>query len=262
MEIRASAAAEHASSPSEIANVRSVGFTPVKGTRHLSLPEAEFDELGPVGDRRYCLVDVDRRRVLRTVQNPALLAVVARFHGEELETTLPDGRSVRAVPETSGETLTCDYWDRPVEAALTQGPHDALFSSWLGTSLRLAKVPRGDVVYGQPLTVVATASIRDLAAHVEHPDLLSEAARFRATCLVDTDTPFVEETWAGQQLSLGEVRVRIGEPIPRCAVIDLDPATGARGPRLLKRLAEYRSGNAEGEPFFGVYAQIVGGHKN
>lgn len=259
MEDRDSArAAKHSSSLTEALDVRSVGFTPIKGARHLSQSDADFDERGPVGDRRYCLVDVEKRQVLRTVQNPSLVAVVARLHDDHLETRLPDGRSVSAVPEVSGETLTCDYWGRPVEAELTDGPHDGLLSAWLGKSVRLARVPRGDVVFGDPVSIVATASIRDLGRKVDHPDLLAEAARFRATFLIDTEEPFVEETWAGREVSLGGVRVRIGETIPRCAVMDLDPVTGARGPRLLKSLAAYRGGNANGEPFFGTYAQVVG----
>lgn len=258
MEIRASPADAHADSPTGEVRVRSVGFTPIKGTRHLLQPDAEFDERGPVGDRRYCLVDSDRQQVLRTVQNPSLVAVYARLQGSELEVRLPDGRSVCAVPETSGEKLTCDYWGRPVEAALTRGSHSELLSSWLGKPVRLAKVPRGGVVYGGPITIVATASIRDLGTRISHHDLLAEAARFRATLLIDTDTPHIEETWRGRELSLGNgVCVRIGAPIPRCAVLDLDPVTGARGQRLLKSLAEYRGANFTGEPFFGVYAQIT-----
>lgn len=240
-------------------DVRSIGFTPIKGTRHQSQSGAEFDEHGPVGDRRYCLVDAEKRQVLRTVQNPSLVAVVASLHGAELEMRLPDGRSVSAVPEASGEWLTCDYWGRPVEAQLIQGPHDALLASWLGKPVRLARVPRGDVVFGGPITIVGTASIRDLGERLGHPSLLAEAARFRATVLVDTEVPYIEETWSGREMSLGVgMRVRIGEAIPRCAVMDLDPLTGARGPRVMKTLAEYRGGNDKGEPFFGVFAQIVG----
>lgn len=242
----------------ETLEVRSFGFTPIKGARHLSQSEADFDERGPVGDRRYCLVDVERRQVLKTVQNPSLVAVIARLDHDRLETRLPDGRFASAVPELSGETLTCDYWGRAVEAELTDGPHDELLSSWLGKPVRLAKVPRGDVVFGDPVTIVTTASIRDLGRRVGYPDLLAEAARFRATFLVDTAEPFVEETWAGREMSLGGVRVRVGDTIPRCAVMDLDPVTGARGPRLMKSLAEYRGGNAKGEPLFGIYAQVVG----
>ena len=246
--------------PDGVLDVRSIGFAPIKGTRHQSQPGAEFDEHGPVGDRRFCLVDAEKQQVLRTVQNPRLVTVVASLRGAELEIRLPDGRSVCAVPEASGERLSCDYWGRAVAAELTQGPHDALLSSWLGKPVRLAHVPRGDVVYGEPITIVNTASIRDLGERLGHPGLLAEAARVRATVLVDTTDPYLEETWSGREMSLGVgMRVRIGEAIPRCAVMDLDPLTGTRGPRLLKTLAEYRGGNDKGEPYFGVFAQVVGG---
>ncbi|WP_231444394.1 MOSC domain-containing protein [Brevibacterium zhoupengii] len=246
----------------EVLDVRSIGFTPIKGTRHQSQPAASFDEHGPVGDRRYCLVDTETRRVLRTVQNPTLVAVVAQFHGAQLEVTLPDRRSVCAVPEPSGEVLTCDYWGRPVAAELMQGPHDGLLSSWLGMPVRLAHVPRGDVVFGEPITIVTTASIRDLGERAGHPDLLAEAARFRATLLVETDVPFMEDTWNGREMTFGKTRIRVGGPIPRCAVMDLHPVTGARGSRLLKSLAAYRPRNDAGEPHFGIYGQVIGGPGN
>ncbi|NNV09876.1 hypothetical protein ETC03_27405, partial [Geobacillus sp. MMMUD3] len=113
----------------DVLDVRAVGFSPIKGTRHLVQPQARFDAAGPLGDRRFCLVDMRTRRVLRTVQNPSLLAVVARMQGEALETVLPDGTAVTAVPEPTGETLTCDYWGRAVDLTFTDGDHDELFST-------------------------------------------------------------------------------------------------------------------------------------
>lgn len=276
-----------------VLDARSVGFTPIKGTRHRGQPEARFDAAGPVGDRRFCLIDVGTRRVLRTVQNPRLLAVVAELHGTELEVTLPDGRSVSGVPGLSGETLTCDYWGRQVPLALTDGAHDSLLSAHLGRAVRLAEAPRGAIVFGRPLTIVTTASLAEVADRAEHPTLVFEAARFRATLLVHTEEPFVEETWAGREMVVNgvgreasmrdiytsvrggdtsvfgvetsardigtsaELRVRIGAPVPRCAVIDLDPATGERNARLLATLAATRATNRAGEPFFGVYAEVV-----
>jgi len=238
-------------------DVRSLGFTPVKGTRHLVQPGAAFDDAGPVDDRRYCLVDVERRRVLKTVENPSLLAVVARRRGEDLEIALPDGRTARAVPEPTRTTLTCSYWGRPTELALTEGPHAALLSSWLGRPVRLAEADRGAVVYGAAITIVATASLRDLGRRAGHPDLIAEASRFRATALVETETPYIEEGWQGRRMTLNGLAVRIGAPVPRCAVVDLHPATGQRDGRLLKTLAAYRRSNAAREPFFGVYAEVV-----
>lgn len=239
-------------------NVRALGFAPVKGTQHLIREDAVLDDHGPVGDRAYCLVDVERRTVLKTVQNPRLLAVRASLTGEVLELVLPDGRAVSAVPEDTGETVTCDYWKRSVDLALTDGPHAELLSQWLGRRVRLARAPRGGVVYGEPVSIVATASVAELADRVGRPGLLEEAARFRATCLIETDDPYIEETWAGRTMALGDRWVRIGAPIPRCAVMDLDPVTGERNARLLKALAGYRPKNEAGEPVFGVYAQVVG----
>ncbi|WP_209370210.1 MOSC domain-containing protein [Brevibacterium renqingii] len=250
------------SRPGESLDAVSVGFAPVKGTRHVRRPDAQFDAEGPVGDRRYCLVDVERRQVLKTVQHPSLLGVTAELRGQELAITLPDGRSVCAAPATGDEVLTCDYWKRTTDLSLTRGPHAALLSMWLGRPVRLARAPRGDIVFGAPVSIVTTASIGELADRVSRPELIDEAARFRATFVVDTDVPFAEEAWQGREVSLvgpdhGEVRVCIGAPIPRCAVIDLDPVTGERNARLLRALADYRPANEFGEPLFGVYAEIV-----
>ena len=217
--------------------VTAVGFTPVKGTRHASYDAVVLDEHGPVGDRAFCVVDVPRRRVLRTVQNPSLLAVGARWDGRVLDLVLPSGETASAAPAPSGERVTCDYWGREAALDLLEGPHAALVSSWLGIPVRLAAAPRGAVVYGAPVSVVSLASLRDLAGRLGRPDLVGEAARLRATVVVDTDEPYAEETWAGRTLRLGAATVRVNAPIPRCAVIDLDPATGVASASLLKALA-------------------------
>ena len=238
------------------------GFAAVKGTRHLAYDAVSLDADGAVGDRAYCLVDAEARRVLKTVQNPTLVAVTARVEGRLLEVVLPDGRSARAEPVPTGETLTCDYWGRSVPLALLDGPHATLFSDHLGRGVRLAAAPRGGVVFGDPVAVIATASLRDLAEHADQAGHTRgarlDSARFRATLLVETDEPYAEERWLGQDAEVGGVRLRFGLPIPRCAVIDLDPSTGVRDGRLLKTLASYRPLNGAGEPAFGVYARVLG----
>ena len=232
------------------------GFSPLKGTRHLALPEVRLDELGAVGDRSLCLVDVAAARVLRTVQHPQLTAVVARLDAGSrlLDVTLPDGRTASAVPTASGERLTCDYWGRPTEVELLDGPHGGLFSDHLGKPVALARAPRLGVVYGAGVSIIARASLEELGARV---DAEVDPARFRATLVVDAgDEPYAEEAWTGRELRVGETVLRIGEPIPRCAVIDIDPHTGERHGRLLRTLAGYRPLNDVGEPCFGVYAEV------
>lgn len=233
-------------------HVLAAGFSPVKGMRHLAHDRVELDDRGPVGDRQWCLVDVEARRVLRTVQHPSLLGVVARVDGTTLALSLPGGESVSGVPAGTGETLVCDYWGRSVPLALTDGPHSGLVSRHLGRDVRLAAAPRGGVVFAAPVSVVGTASLKALGDDVD-------PARFRATLVVETDEPWIEDTWLGTEVQVGDAVLRIGCPIPRCAVIDHHPATGVKDRRLLKTLVGTRPTNGAGEPMFGMYAEVVRG---
>ncbi|MCD4524069.1 MOSC domain-containing protein [Nocardioides sp. cx-173] len=237
--------------------VVSVGFAPVKGMRHTSYDQVVLDRHGPVGDRAFCLVDVERRTVLRTVTHRALLAVVAAWDGSVLDLELPDGRRASAPPVLTGEQVTCDYWGRSVTHELTDGPHAALLTSYLGKEVRLAASPRGGVVYGAPVSLLTTASLRELGERTGRSDLLDTAARFRMTMVVDAgDEPYAEDDWAGRELRVGEAVVRIRGPVGRCGVIDLDPTTGEKDGSLLKALSRYRPAT-DGEPWFGVDAEVV-----
>lgn len=230
--------------------VRRVGFSPVKGMRHLALDHVDLDELGAVGDRAFCLVDPVKQRVLRTVQHPELIGVVARTDDNGLALTLPGGEQARGPATPSGESITCDYWGRRVDLALTGGPHAALVSEWLGMDVRLARAPRGAVVFADPITVVTTASVAALGEQVQ-------SARFRATLVVEIDEPWIEDSWLGREVTVGDATIRIGGPIPRCAVIDHHPETGEKDARLLKELVRERPTNRAGEPMFGVYATVT-----
>jgi uncharacterized protein YcbX len=238
-------------------SVLSAGYAPLKGTAHRPYDVVELTAAGALGDRALCLVDVAARRVLRTVQHPRLLTVLARHDGAELEVTLPDGRAVAAPVRRTGESVTCEYWGRPVDLALLAGPHADALGTHLGRPVTLAAAPPAAVVFnGAGVTLVGTASLRDLGSRAGR-DLLAESARFRATLVVGTDEPYVEEAWRGEVLRVGNATLRIGVPVPRCAVIDHSPVTGEKDVRLLKALTSYRPRNRAGEPMFGVYAQVV-----
>ncbi|MFE6645879.1 MOSC domain-containing protein [Nocardioides sp. NPDC057772] len=236
------------------------GFAPIKGTRHLAYDQVVLDAQGAVGDRGFALVSVDpadpaRGRVLRTVQNPSLVAVRAQVVGDRLDVELPDGETASAEPVATGETITCDYWGREVELELVGGPHAELLSRWLDRPLRLARARRGDVVFAGSVSVVTTASLRDLAGRTGQDAL--DAARFRPNLVVESDEPYAEDTWVGREVRVGGATLRIGVPIPRCAVIDIHPETGERDVRVLKTLATHRPLNRAGEPAFGVFAEVV-----
>ncbi|MDR7310957.1 uncharacterized protein YcbX [Nocardioides luteus] len=236
------------------------GYAPIKGTRHLARDQVRFDAKGVVGDRGFALVSLDdgdpgHGRVVRTVQHPALVAVHAEQVGGRLDVVLPDGRSASAEPTVTGEHVVCDYWGREVDLELVGGPHADLFSEYLGRPVRLARAQRGEVIFAGSVSVVTTSSVRELARQTANDDL--DPARFRPNLVVETDEPFAEDDWLGQEFRVGEATLRIGGPIPRCAVIDARPETGERDVRLLKALVSSRPTNRAGEPMFGVFAEVV-----
>jgi uncharacterized protein YcbX len=239
--------------------VAAVGFAPVKGLRHTSYDEVVLDRHGAVGDRAFCLVDVAGRRVLKTVQNPSLVAVRAAWDGSRLALVLPSGEAASAAPQPTGEELVCDYWGRPATLSLLDGPHAALVSSYLGADVRLAAAPPGQVVYGAPVTLVSLASLRSLAAGLGRPGLADEPARFRPTMVVDDLDPWAEEDWVGRTVRVGAAVVRINALVPRCAVVDLDPATGVPDAPVLKALAGRPDPAPPGAPElpFGLDAFVV-----
>lgn len=261
-------------------NLVSAGFSAVKGLRHSARSQVRLDAWGLVGDRELCLVDPVKRRVLRTVQHPALLAVRVESTEQGLDFIFPDGTSYSDSLRASGEVLVCDYWGRVEPVELISGPLSEVFSYYLSYPVRLARARR-NLVFGRGLTLVGTASLEELGRRVGNARMVAEQARFRASFLVETDEPFIEESWCGREFRLADVShrapvyhlphapaggvlarddyvVRVGEAVPRCAVVDFNPVSGVKDARLLKELSGFRSRNASGEPFFGVFADYAG----
>lgn len=232
--------------------VARIGFTPVKGGWHRTHESVLLTETGPTGDRAFCLVDPARDRCLRTVENPTLLQTCASWDGRELSVQFPSG-TVIGEPTPTGEHREVEYWGRPAVAELVEGPWAAAYSAHLGREVVLAYAP-GEVIYGGSVTLVTNGSLDRLAAEVGAP---VDGARFRATFQLDGSDahPHVEDDWVGHRVRLGTAEVRIRGAVPRCAVIDLDPAAGVCDLSLLKALAGYR--RARGGVAFGVDADVT-----
>lgn len=49
-----------------------------------------------------------------------------------------------------------------------------------------------------------------------------------------------EETWVGSVLRIGEMRMRVDRRDSRCVIVNVDPATGERDPRVLRTIARER----------------------
>ena len=233
--------------------IERIGFAPLKGAHHIEHVAVELTAAGPVGDRAFCLVDPERRRVLRTIENRGLLQCVARWRPPTLSVDLL-GVTLEGVPAPTGVRLEVDYWGRAASVEVVDGPWSATFSAHLGRDVVLAKAIPGAVVYGAAVTLVTSSSARLLA---EKLGTRVDSTRFRSTFVINTDElePHVEDTWTGRPLNLGTAQVQVRGPLPRCAVIDLEPGTGRPDLEVLATLADYRRLN--GEIRYGVDAVVT-----
>ncbi|WP_300641315.1 MOSC domain-containing protein [Nocardioides sp.] len=214
--------------------VVSVGYAAVKGTRHLTRPEVRIGPAGVVGDRRWCLVDVEARQVLRTVAHPRLMGLAV----DEEPLVAAGAVAAGTVTTGTGDRVTCDYWGREVALDLLDHPLAAEASGLLGLpparGVRLAAAPERGVVYAGAVSLVALSTVEALAAEVGVP---VDPRRFRANLVVDTGLPpRAEEAWVGRAVRVGDTVVRPTALTTRCAVVDHHPDTGARDLRVLAAL--------------------------
>jgi uncharacterized protein YcbX len=186
---------------------------PVKSFLGERLEEAPFGPAGVEGDRGLALRDATSGNVLSAKKFSMLLTASARRD---------DGDVIIAVPG-AGELSVADP-DAPSK-----------LSEWLGRPIEIVRAPGGDrrpaiegdqgIFHGRPGGFFDSASVHivttsTLAAFGEwHPDGLFDPRRFRPNVVLDTAEPgFVEETWLGDTLRLGDVAIEITKPCSRCVM--------------------------------------------
>ncbi|HEU4865478.1 MAG TPA: MOSC domain-containing protein [Actinomycetota bacterium] len=242
-----------------MARVARFNVTPVKSTSLHHPDRLRFDARGAIGDRRFFFVDGDGKRFSGATKAPILPVVSAYDEDRDhLELRLPDGVVVSGRPEADGEALLVDFYGRRVSARVVDGDFTEALSRYAGHEVRLARPDRpGDALDVRPVTLVSLESVAELAEHGGHDGTL-DPGRFRMTIEIEgVSRPHEEDSWAGREVRVGEVLLRVGTPVPRCVVTTLDPATGKRDFPTLRVIRDYRGLNAERELEFGVYAEVV-----
>ena len=78
--------------------------------------------------------------------------------------------------------------------------------------------------------------------------------RWRGNLWVDGFAPWVEFSWIGRQLQVGETRLEVRERVGRCKATCANPATGEIDTDTLRALRE-----VVGEQDFGVFGVVVNG---
>lgn len=216
--------------------IRALSLTPVKGTALHAPASLDLRPHGAVGNRDVFLIDEDGR-MINGKRHGALATVVAQrsSDGARLTMTLPDGAVVSEELPAGGEPTVTDFFGRPVVGRVLDGPWAPALSRLLGAPVRLVAADRpGDAVDVHPVTVMSTASLAALAETGIDP------RRFRMLVEVEGCGAFAEDSWRGRTIALGEARVRIGGPVPRCAVVTQDPDSGQVDLPVLRMLLERR----------------------
>lgn len=221
---------------------------PVKSMAGEALAESAVGRHGLAGDRRYAFIRPHLQRSgfpwLTIREKVELVHYSARF----ADPSQPD-RSVTLVTNPAG---------------LERDVVDPALCAELGEGVTMIKQDVG-VFDTAPLSLLSLQTISSLAALVSRagaPDQPSLATlRFRPNLVVDVDpaatggAAFPEDEWVGRLLQIGEpgrgLTVRIDARDQRCVMINVDPATGARDPAILRTVA------AERQARLGVYASTV-----
>ncbi len=240
---------------------------PVKSLGGFSVPSAELDALGLVGDRNFLVVEETTGRFLtqRTLPRMALIATALDATHLTLSLSLSpllplapaSSLRVSRATDPSAPLRTVSVWKSENLLAEDCGDTAASFlSDFLSVRCRLVRIgtafnrpilkssarPGDTVAFADayPLLIIGESTLADLNDRLvaQGSDALP-MNRFRPN-LVFTGAPaFTEDTWP--RIRIGSATFRAGGPCARCIMTTTDQATGARdGPEPLRTLATYR----------------------
>jgi uncharacterized protein len=159
--------------------------------------------------------------------------------------------------ETTGELLPT-HVRTPSGAQLELGSDElnAEISKLLGNNVELMQLKHG-IFDEATISVISLGTI----AHIGHEAGMQndiDRRRFRMNIVLETqsDEPFLEDNWVGGTLLFGDndatgPAVHVTMPDLRCVMINFDPDTVAKDPRVMKTVARLNQNNA------GVYATVV-----
>lgn len=241
-----------------------LSFAPVKGMKLVQPSSLEIGPDGIDGDRRFQVCRAESLKNL-AAKDPRLGRIEASWDPGDarLTMTFPSGRVAEGAVEPGEEVSVTRAWDdAAMPAREVSGPWAEALSEELGEELVLVRseIPQGanDVA---PLTFLTEASIGRLARELGVEGIDRE--RFRMTMVAAGPGEHEEDEWYGRELEVGDARIRIRGPIPRCAVTTRKPGESEQDLDVLRTLIDYRGRiwspyeEEETDAPFGVYAETV-----
>lgn len=268
----------------ELGEVHSLWRYPVKSMQGEELLEAEVTQYGVLGDRVYALIDVaegNAASAKHPAKWPNLLACKAAFadHPKKGAASpavlimLHDGSATESTARDCHQVLS-KAMNRPVILAIADkgwmsGVHTALPPTWKGKAEQYwpdmdgldhrdavteFTLPRGTFFDGAIIHLITTATLNQLQE--AHPKGRFAAERFRPNILIDTpeeSTGFVEQSWIGKSIRVGDAQLAITGSCGRCIMTTLAQGDLPKDNGILRTAVQHNEGNV------GVYAKVVQG---
>ncbi|SEK58781.1 hypothetical protein SAMN04515665_103111 [Blastococcus sp. DSM 46786] len=248
--------------------VSRLSITPVKGSALHHPARVAVTRNGVLTNRRFYLVDA-RRRLFNGKQHGPLVQITAEFdeQHERLSLRIPGREPLEGPANEWGEAVVTNFYGRDVAGHLVDGPWSAALSDFVGEPVHLVAADSpGDAVDVHPVTLVSSATIEHLRRVAPGGSL--DHRRFRMLLEVDGCEVHEEDSWAGRCVQVGQTRLRVVGPVPRCVVTNENPDSGIIDFNTLKAIVRYRGELArdlttpvahlpdDGAVIFGMYATV------
>ncbi len=220
-------------------SIASLTIYPVKSMKGVPLQSSEVDLIGLKGDRRWLVIDADRK--FQTIREYAELAMIeAEYQHDVLQLKHPiHGTCNVEVPDASAASQSVKIWRSEVIARCASSDAGMFLSGILGRPLNLVYLdnptsrpvnpkfgkPSDHVSFadGYPILLTSVSSLQNLEIRVGRQ---LSMRRFRTNITISGADAWAEDTW--RLVKIGSVRFRIARPCGRCIVTTLDPDTGEK----------------------------------
>ncbi len=253
---------------------------PVKSMMGEELNSAVITHNGILGDRSYALLDTETNKIA-SAKNPKKWPELFYFHARyqqapesnqalpEVTITLPNGSTLSS-NQSDAQSLLSAALKRDVTLIKHAPSKAALEQYWpeyegqpieISDEVISADAGEGSFFDYSTLHILTTASLTELQKR--YPSGRMESRRFRPNLIISThaeQTGFVENDWVGKTLRIGEVRLLITDPCPRCVMPTLAQSDLAKDNKILKVIAEntvYVPFADKALPSVGVYAKVL-----
>lgn len=237
-----------------------ISIAPVKALHLVNPDEVELGRAGVTGDRRFWLVDANRRLV-NGKRHPELMRVRPQWDesSRRLALAFPDGLVVEG-EVSPGEPFAAELYRTAHPSRTVPGPWQQALSEFAGEPLALLWSDGGAQDRGNDrggwASLISRGSLERLRAEAGADEPV-DGRRFRMLFEIDGVEAHAEDVWLGRQVAIGDaVIVPVGD-IGRCVVTTCDPDTAVSDFDTLKLLAGYRRDGVTEPLPFGVYCDVA-----